>query len=226
MGSMKGQDYLILGGAAVAAYLIMKKNLNPLTQAQAALSNTLGDLQAALARFMPTNTAGGTINTGSTGTGPINDISEQINMGLLSSSGQTAAENNAVARAISEPAAWQSFLDWEKTAKQGDVWSGYYGPGPITPTAIIAGILSASSTITSAEAMKIAGTVAPVNATPEQVNYAAQQASYAAAAIGTPAPVPIYTAAYISTLPTSAETAKGGAYQSGNGGYNTGIKYF
>jgi hypothetical protein len=59
-----------------------------------------------------------------------------------------------------------------------------------------------------------------------QTAYQAQQASYAAAAIGTPALVPVYTPAYIATLPATGTPGGGTAYQSGNGGYNTGIKYF
>lgn len=56
--------------------------------------------------------------------------------------------------------------------------------------------------------------------------YQQQQAAYAAAAKGTPALVPIYTAAYIATLPKTGVIGGGTAFQSGNGGYNTGIKYF
>ena len=45
--------------------------------------------------------------------------------------------------------------------------------------------------------------------------------------IGTQGITPIFTAAHIATLPTSAAAAgPGNPYQSGNGGYNTGIKYF
>jgi hypothetical protein len=56
--------------------------------------------------------------------------------------------------------------------------------------------------------------------------YQAQQAKYAAAAIGTPAYQGLYTPAYIATLPKTGTPGGGTAYQSGNGGYNTGIKYF
>lgn len=134
---MKKSDMLLLGGAAVAAFLLLKKNTgtNPLDQAKAAVSNTLGDLQSALAKILPTNTAGGLINIGSTGTGPINNIQEQINMGLLSSEGLTPTQTNAVARALTEPLAWQAFLDWQKTAQPGDIWTGYYGPASSNPGA-------------------------------------------------------------------------------------------
>jgi hypothetical protein len=85
MGSMKNRDLLLAGGALLAGYLIytqIKKKTDVVgavsdavntaqTDVQAGASDLIGTLTAALARLLPTNTAGGTINMGSTGTGAV-----------------------------------------------------------------------------------------------------------------------------------------------------------
>jgi short-subunit dehydrogenase len=207
---MRQRDILILGVAALGAYYFLsKKQTNPLDNlanaagaavsgadaagtniyvgAQSDFSNLLGNLTSAIAKILPTNTAGGTINMGSVGAGAVAPPGQSY----------TAAQKAALtAMTNATGTEWQqwvhdNFADLQKS-----------NPGIVDP-----GIPQSQAQINAA--------------------YAAKQAGYAAAAIGTPAPAAIYTAAYIATLPTSAAAAgPGKPYQSGNGGYNTGIKYF
>ena len=224
MGSMKTEKLLLLGGAGLLAYTLLKKKDDaPLT------GGIVGDLGA----------LGGA--AGAYGADFWNFIG-----GLIKPAGPSdvpGTPNTLSSYATARPGTIP-----QTPAQLSARWDARNIPNTVVPSDIIQNILKGGNFVnsnnglfTSIENYMAASTNANIqtqvpvmgagttqNAPPTaaQTAYAAQQAGYAAAAKGTPAYQGLYTPAYIASLPKTGIIGGGTAFQSGNGGYNTGIKYF
>lgn len=240
MGSVKTENLILLGVGGFLAYKMIQKDINTAVQGvESQISDAFKFPDLVLPGITLPNITLPNITLPQT----------VVVAGTSAASPQNPANIQPTALTPGEPDPFTGAKPNLLTGKPaGAQWANTWGPGyaydwentvnmklSTAPTAPTVKTLTAKSfnfvnAITQAPVMG-AGTTqnAPAVAaspTAAQTAYAAQQAGYAAAAIGTYAPAPLYTAAYIATLPKTGTPGGGTAYQSGNGGYNTGIKYF
>lgn len=213
MGSMDIKDLLLIGGAAAGVYFLTRGNNNTQTSGNVLPNWGIGgDIQKIIDAVVPqTNPYSSTSST------PLGY--PQVATGIIDNNG-----NLVPSTSTNWLPSWGIGGDIQNglnSLNGAYTWaSDLLGFGPKTTDPAV-------SPPASVVMYGTAGNNAqdPIMQNSEAASIASGQ-TILGTPIGTYSPPPTYTAAYIATLPSSGTIGGGTPFQSGNGGYNTGIKYF